>query len=176
MVHRPVDATALLAVLSACAYLAPDTAAPPHAPMRSVECTYQGTSTVTGSGPDGSFDTSHVYALAVDRGCEDLLELIVTTDDPLAYPYLDNTVLIFARLPDGSIFGTADWSGTFTAWASPWTGTMMGHGTLQVDMATPAYLGPNPGRVRATAVFNDGNWQFTATIDAPYCKVADCVD
>jgi hypothetical protein len=36
--------------------------------------------------------------------------------------------------------------------------------------------GPDPGRVRATALFNDGNLQFTATIDAPYCKVADCVD
>jgi len=141
--------------------------------MRSVVCSREGTSSVTGSGPAGSLEGNHVYAQGLTGFCPDALVLIVTTDDPLATPYLDDRVEIHAQVPAGSVGGTAEWSGTFAATIALPDGTTAASGTLEVDRATSGYA--RPTQLRATARFDDGDWQLTATIDAPYCTVTTCL-
>lgn len=178
MAHRSALATVLFAALAACGDTAPD--APPidasiDAPidaMRSVICAREGTSSVTGSGPSGSLGASHVYALGLTGFCQDSLVLVVTIDDPLASPYLSSSGVILAPVLADSLRGTAEWSGTFAARISLPDGTPAANGTLQVDQATSGFV--EPTRLRATAQFDDGDWHFTATIDAPYCTVTVC--
>jgi hypothetical protein len=101
MAHHPVDTMALFAVLAACACNAPDAASidGPPGVMRLALCAHEGTPTATGSGPDGALDTSHVYAIALTGFCSNLLELIVTIEDPLASPFLDHSGVILAHVP-----------------------------------------------------------------------------
>jgi hypothetical protein len=177
--HRSAHAAALLAVLGACGAPARDGSSidaaidAPIDAMRSVVCARAGTSSVTGTGPGGSLDTSHVYSHVVTGFCPDTLVLIVTVDDPLAWPYLAKSGVIRAQVPQGSIGGPSEWSGTFPATIELPDETAAASGTLQVDQATSGYVSPT--RVRATASFDDGGWHFTATIDVPYCDVVNCI-
>lgn len=187
MAHRVRLPAALIAVLSSCTGGAsggpPSDAAgespgdapsgPPGDGARSVVCAREGTSLVAGSGPAGGLEASHVYAYGEDGFCPDTLHLVLTTDDPLATPYLDGSGVIRAQLPHLSFGGATEWFGTFPATISLPDETMPASGTLQVDEATPAYF--HPTRLRATARFDEGPWRFTATIDAPYCWVAVCI-
>lgn len=141
--------------------------------MRSVSCAREGTSSVTGSGPAGSLAGSHVYALALTGFCGNVLEMIVTSDDPLAWPYLDDSVEIFAQITPGYLDGTAEWSGNFAATIHLPDKGPIATGTLQVDRSTPAFVRPN--QLRATVRFDDGAWRFTATIEAPYCAATVCL-
>jgi hypothetical protein len=138
-----------------------------------VTCAREGASSVTGSGPAGSLDTSHVYVSALTGFCPDELEMIVTSDDPLAWPYLGDSGVIFAQITPGYLDGTAEWSGTFAAMISLPDGGAAASGTLQVDRSTPAFVRPN--QLRATVRFDDGAWRFTATIEAPYCSATVCI-
>lgn len=141
--------------------------------MRRVVCARAGTSSVTGTGPGGSLDTSHAYAHVVTGFCPDSLVMVVTVDEPLAFPYLATSGVIRAQVTQGSIGGGAEWSGTFPATIELPDETAAASGELQVDQATSGYQSPT--RVRATARFDDGGWHFTATIDAPYCDVVNCI-
>jgi len=151
---------------------APDAPDEPDAAVRWVVCAREGTSSVTGTGPAGSLAQSHVYVHALSGFCPDMLALIVTPEDPLATPYLDDSGVIYAEVGPGTISGQSEWSGTFPARISRSDETMNGSGTLQVDQATPGFRGPT--RIRATVRFDEGSWHFTATIDAPYCVVSTC--
>jgi hypothetical protein len=102
-----------------------------------------------------------------------MLVMIVTVDDPLAWPYLAHSGVIRAPITQGSIGGGAEWSGTFPATIELPDETARASGVVEVDQATAGYQSPT--RVRATARFDDGGWHFTATIDAPYCDVVVCI-
>lgn len=169
---------ALFAVLAACGDNSAggppiDAMAPPVDAARFILCGHAGTSSVSGSGPAGSLAAHRVYAEALAGFCPDTVILIVTAEDPVAVPYLDDTGVIFAEVTPGNISGTADWSGMFEARISRPDESAAARGTLQVDLATPGY--PAPTRLRATVTFDDGKWRFTANIDAPYCRVDTCL-
>lgn len=140
---------------------------------RSPLCASEGTSVVSGSGPDGLLDGRHVHALVLTGFCSDELQLIVTTEDALATPYLDHSGEIHALVGQRFRESTAAWSGTFAATIARPDGTAPATGTLQVDSATPA--GVRPTRLRATARFDDHDWQLSAMIDAPYCRIVECL-
>jgi hypothetical protein len=169
----------VFAVLVACGDPPPDTVPLDAAvdaridAMRSLECAREGMSSVTGSGPAGALDGSHVYAQVVTGFCPDTLYLIVTADDPLMYPFLDGTGEIAMPAPANSVSGAAEWSGTFPAMVSLLGDKAVARGTVQVDQATGGFV--QPTRVRATVRFDDGAWHFTATIDAPYCTANVCI-
>jgi len=169
---------AVFAVVAACGNDhdgSPDDAALDAAvsPTSSVVCPRAGTSSVTGTGPSGPLDTHHVYARAVTGFCSDELVLLITNDEPLTYPYRDDSLELRASLHGGELGGTATWSGTFPATLA-FTGQLpIASGTLQVDQGTS--VSEHPTQLRATALFNDGGWRFTATIDAPYCEAVICL-
>jgi len=139
--------------------------------VRSAICAGAGSATVTGSGPDGSLAGGHVYARVATGFCPTTLDLIVTTEEPLAWPYLDNSAVI--RVDIGAVFlGPTGWSGTFAATIARPDDTAAAAGTVVVDHATSE--GATSSQIRATAQFDDRGWHLAATIDMPYCDVDVC--
>lgn len=162
-VDEPMEPTAPTAPI-------PD-AGPPL--MRWLSCEHQGTSSASGSGPAGPLLGYRVYAGVVSGFCPLSLSLTVAPEAPLSYPFLDGTIRIWAPLPENTIFGTADWSGTFVAEMRNLNGDLIATGAVAVTLSTPASA-PTPA-LRATVVFNDAGWTFSASVDAPYCHITNCL-
>jgi hypothetical protein len=160
------------AVLAACGKDTAGAASDADAP-RSVVCSAAGVASVAGTGPSGALDAQHVYALAASGSCPDALVLVVTAEDPLAWPYRADSVAIDVPLPGVDLGAPVAWSGTFAATLSRPDGPALARGTLEVERGTSGYV--TPTELRATARFHDGGWQFTATIDVPYCKATVCL-
>lgn len=176
MVIHVVRAAALAAMFAGCgndnrAAVVPDAQGAQNDALPTPDCVRAGTSSVTGSGPTGSLARSRVYAWALYGCYPDEIKLLVTTGDPLASQYGSDAIEI--RVPLLGVNVAAPWSGTFAATLARPAGLGLASGTVQVDQATSA--SELATSFRATARFDDAGWQFTATIDAPYCGSSACL-
>lgn len=136
-------------------------------------CDPAGTSTTTGSGPDGSLVGFEAYVLVRGGFCGPSLELVLVPGGALTFPYDPRAAVITAALPVDLLAASADWSGTLTATITTAAGAQPATGTLEVVRATPAG-GVPATRLWASASFDAAGWQLTTTIDAPYCLADSC--
>jgi hypothetical protein len=160
----------VLALLASCegGRSGPDAA--PDAEERQFACARAGSSTVTGSGPDGSLDGAHVYAMALTGFCGLSIELTISHDDPLQWPAIPNTGRVFVSAP-GLGEAAPEWSGTFDVEIRSPDGLHPAPGTLVIERGTALTVKPSVLRGMLTTT---GAWQLEAAFDVPYCQVVSC--